>query len=155
MLRDSILRNAVSSIPTQPLIATIMRIARQALNASASSILFSEEEGQRLIFIFADGSSGEHIKRLKICKNSGIAGWVARNGEPLIVNDVYKNKYFNRFTDEVTSHKTKSIICIPLAIHDKIIGVIEMQLAPRTRNTSSNGRIFFMALPPYSSLFLT
>lgn len=103
-----------------------MRITRRALNASESSILLSEEKGQKLIFAFADGSSGEVIKRLKISKNSGIAGWVASHGEPLIVNDVYKNKFFNQFTDTVTGHATKSLICAPLVIGGKVIGVIEV-----------------------------
>jgi putative nucleotidyltransferase with HDIG domain len=127
VLRHSILRKQPSlAIQAYPLINTVMRITRQLLKASASSILLSEECSQRLIFAFADGSSGEQIKRLKISKKSGIAGLVATNGEPLIVNNVYQNKHFNIFADTVTGHKTKSIICAPLAVQGRIIGVVEM-----------------------------
>ena len=62
VLRYSLSRNENTSLKAQPLMATIMRIARQALNASASSILLSEEKGQKLIFIFADGLAGEQIR---------------------------------------------------------------------------------------------
>jgi GAF domain-containing protein len=119
-------RRPNSFIQAYSLITTLMRIARRLLSASASSILLSEESSQRLIFAFADGSSGEQIRQLKISKNSGIAGWVVTNGEPLIVNDVYQDKHFNNFVDSVTGHTTKSIICVPLVLQDKIIGVVEI-----------------------------
>lgn len=125
VIRHSVVRSDSSSIQAQPLINTVMRIARRALNASASSILLSEEKGQKFVFAFADGSAGDQIRRLKISKNSGIAGWVVKNSAPVIVNDVYKNKYFNEFTDSMTGYMTSSIICAPLVIHGKVIGVIE------------------------------
>ena len=63
---------------------------------------------------------------MRINKQSGIAGWVARNGKPLIVNDVTKDPRFYKFIDEITGFITRSIICAPLIIHDKVIGVIEV-----------------------------
>ncbi len=115
-----------SLMHVQPLISTIMIIARRAVNASVSSLLLSEEGGKKLIFIFADGPLGQIIRRLKISKNSGIAGWVARNGEPLIVNDVSESKYFNMFTEEITGLSTKSLICAPLGTGQKVIGAVEV-----------------------------
>jgi HD-GYP domain-containing protein (c-di-GMP phosphodiesterase class II) len=125
-MRASALWRADSFIEVQPLVAIITHITRQALNASASSLILSEEKGKKLIFSFADGPLGQQIRRLKISKQSGIAGWVARNGKPLIVNDVNQNKYFNKFADKITGYKTKSIICAPLFIHHKTMGVIEV-----------------------------
>jgi len=125
-LRDSISGKVSSAEQLQPLITTVMRIAQQALNASGSSLLLSEERGQGLIFAFADGPLGEQIRRLRISKQTGIAGWVARNGKPLIINDVSKHQCFSKYTDEVSGYTTKSIICVPLVSNRKVIGVIEM-----------------------------
>ena len=124
--RESISGKVSSVVQLQPLITTIMRITRQALKASASSLLLSRVEGQALNFMFADGPLGEQIRRLSISKQTGIAGWVACNGKPLIVNDVSKNEYFNKFSDEVTGYTTKSIICTPLVINQKVVGTIEV-----------------------------
>ncbi|MFH1647848.1 MAG: HD domain-containing phosphohydrolase [Chloroflexota bacterium] len=126
IVRHSDLKKSASLVPAQPLINAVMAITRQALRASASSILLSEEEGQKLIFLFADGSIGEQIKRVKISKKSGIAGWVAQNGTPLVENDVEKNKYFNKFTDDISGFKTRSIICVPMLSQNRVIGVIEV-----------------------------
>ena len=124
-LRESMSGKVKPVEQLQPLITTIMRITRQALNASASSLLLSKVENQTLRFMFADGPSGEQIKRLRISKQTGIAGWVARNAEPLIVNDVSRNEYFSKFIDNITGHSTKSIICAPLVTPHGVIGVIE------------------------------
>ncbi|MFC1941719.1 HD domain-containing phosphohydrolase [Chloroflexota bacterium] len=115
-----------SLVHIQPLISTIMLIARQAIKASASSILLSEEAGKKLIFIFADGPIGPKMSRLKISKQSGIAGWVARNNEPLIVHDVYNSKYFNKFSDEITGYRTNSVICVPMVVNYNVIGVVQV-----------------------------
>ena len=126
IVRRGDLKRPASSIPARPLIDAVMAITRQALRASASSILLSEEEGQKLIFLFADGSIGEEIKRVKISKNSGIAGWVVQNGTPLVENDVETNRYFNKFTDDISGFKTRSIICVPMLSQNRVIGVIEV-----------------------------
>jgi HD-GYP domain-containing protein (c-di-GMP phosphodiesterase class II) len=106
-------------------IASVMQVTRHALNAAASSLLTLDSDDQELVFQFADGPVGNQLKRLHIDKKSGIAGWVIKNGKPLIVNDTERNKNFCRQIDEATGFKTKSIIGVPLVIGDKITGVIE------------------------------
>jgi putative nucleotidyltransferase with HDIG domain len=109
-----------------PLIASIMRMTHNALNASASSLLLLDEKNQRLLFKFAKGPADKQLKRFHMNRQSGIAGLVTMTGKPVIVNDVNKNRYFNKSIDEITGFKTKSIICAPLITHGKVIGVIEV-----------------------------
>ena len=109
-----------------PLIASYTRMTQHAFNASACSLLLPDEENQELLFKFANGPVGKQIRRLTVNKQSGIAGWVAQNGKPLIVNDVNKDRRFNKFIDEVTGLVAKSMICAPLIIHRKVIGAIEV-----------------------------
>lgn len=108
------------------LITCIMRMTHNALNASASSLLLLDDDSQELYFKFADGPVGQSLKRLHISRQSGIAGWIARNGKPLVVNNPEKNANFHRMIDEATGFKTRSIIGVPIVIDDKVIGVIEV-----------------------------
>jgi HD-GYP domain-containing protein (c-di-GMP phosphodiesterase class II) len=103
-------------------------MTRHSLNATASSLLLIDEEKQELLFKFADGPVGKQLRlrRLPINKQSGIAGWVARNGKPVIANDAGQDPRFNRSVDELTDFVTKSIICAPLILRHKVIGVIEV-----------------------------
>jgi HD-GYP domain-containing protein (c-di-GMP phosphodiesterase class II) len=55
----------------------------------------------------------------------GIAGWVAQHGKPLIVNSPGKDPRFFRGVDERTEFKTRNIICVPVKVKEKVIGVLE------------------------------
>ncbi len=125
-LRERLIGTVGSTKQVQPLITSIMRMTQQALRATASSLLLFDGQGHELYFMFANGQVGKQIGQLRVKTQTGIAGWVAQNGKPLIVNDVTKDRRFNRALDEVTGFVTKSIICAPLIRHQKVIGVIEV-----------------------------
>jgi len=108
------------------LITCIMRMTHNALGASASSLLLLDENAQELYFKFTDGPVRQQLKRLHISRQSGIAGWIARNGKPLVVNNAEKNANFYKLIDDATGFKTRSIIGAPIIIGDKVIGVIEV-----------------------------
>jgi HD-GYP domain-containing protein (c-di-GMP phosphodiesterase class II) len=107
-------------------VTNIMRMAHNALNASASLLLLVDEKKQELFLKFADGAIEQKSKRLHVNRQSGIAGWIVRNGKPLVVNDAEKNKKYYRLIDRATGFKTRSIIGVPLIINNKVIGVIEV-----------------------------
>lgn len=108
------------------LVKNITQMTRQALGASASSVLFLNDEKQELLFKVAEGEAGDALRQMKLDAQSGIAGWVACHSKPLIVNDVTKDPRFNQEVDKITGFITKSIIAVPLMVHRKVIGVIEV-----------------------------
>ena len=108
------------------MVSRIMQTAQIAVNASAASLLLLDNRNQKLYFKIANGPAGPELKRLHISRQSGIAGWIVRNGKPLLVNDAEKNRNFYRQIDQVTGFQTKSIIGAPIVIDDKVAGVIEV-----------------------------
>ena len=108
------------------LIARIIQMTQRTLSASASSVLLFGDNEQELYFDIAAGPAGKALRQVRLNTQSGIAGWVARNGRPLLVNDVTTDQRFDKAADEITGFVTRSIICAPLVVHRKIIGVIEV-----------------------------
>jgi HD-GYP domain-containing protein (c-di-GMP phosphodiesterase class II) len=108
------------------LLDQISLMTRQTLRASAASVLLVNGEEGELHFKVAQGKAGKALKKMKLTVNSGISGWVARNGKPLMVNDVASDKRFNKNIDKVTGFNTKSILAVPLVSERSIIGVIEV-----------------------------
>jgi len=108
------------------LVGEMTRMTQRTLNASASSVLLLDDQTQELFFEVAEGQAGKRLRRIRLSDQSGIAGWVVHHCKPLIVNDVGKDRRFNRGIDEMTGFATKSIICVPLIVHSKITGVIEV-----------------------------
>lgn len=110
----------------EKLVKHIAQMTKNALKASASSVLLFDDEQQELRFEVAEGESRKVLKQMRLSNQSGIAGWVARHGKPIIVNHVTTDQRFNRSVDEITGFSTRSIICAPLVVHRNVVGVIEV-----------------------------
>lgn len=118
-------RTLTRKLNIDELLTEIMHQATKVVNAESSSLMLIDEDAKQLVFDITMGKKGDKVKQMRIGINEGIAGWVAGRGEPLIVNDVSKDNRFNSNIDNITKYKTKSILCVPLKIQDKNIGVME------------------------------
>ena len=119
-------RKIASSSQLPQLVENITKMAQKALKASASSMLLFDDNEQELFFDVVKGQAVRRLRKVRLNTGSGIAGWVALHGRPIIVNDVNQDERFDKSIDKITGFKTKSIICVPMMTHRKIIGVIEV-----------------------------
>jgi HD-GYP domain-containing protein (c-di-GMP phosphodiesterase class II) len=117
---------AASVYDLPKLIDDIVSMTEKTIKASASSILLFDEEKDELYFEVVRGDVKDTLKQIRINARTGIAGWVIQHEKPLIVNDVSNDLRFNKGIDKTTGFITKSILCVPLIVHRKIIGVIEV-----------------------------
>jgi len=120
------------------LVKQITQMTQSTLNATASSVLLFDEKEQELYFEVAEGESEKALRKIKLNAKSGIAGWVAQNKKPIIINDVMKDQRFDPSVDEITGFTTRSIICAPLLVQRKLIGVIEV--LNKSDGSDFNGR---------------
>ncbi len=118
--------NAALSERLSEMVEQVTEIARRMFNASGSSVLLLDKQDSDLIFKVATGKVGKQLRGLRVSTQRGIAGWVARHGEPLIVNDVSKDSRFDKIVDRATGFITKSVMCAPLVENGKVVGVIEV-----------------------------
>ncbi|MBN1668414.1 MAG: SpoIIE family protein phosphatase [Anaerolineales bacterium] len=107
----------------QLLTVTVQRV-QQALGAPAASLLTVEDD--ELVFRVALGEKSQAIKPFRLPIDQGIAGWVVKNGQGEIVNDVRTDPRFYQMADDQTGFVTRSIIAVPLLVKDRPIGVIEL-----------------------------
>jgi putative nucleotidyltransferase with HDIG domain len=99
--------------------------ATQLMKAETGSLLLIHERKRELYFEVALGDKEETIKTITLAMGEGIAGWVAQNGRPLIVNHPEEDRRFYRGVDGRTAFKTRNLICVPLKVKKKVIGVLE------------------------------
>lgn len=102
-----------------------MEAATRLMKAEVGSLLLVHEENRRLYFEVALGEREEDLKTISLNFGEGIAGWVAQHGKPLIVNSPGKDPRFFKGVDERTEFKTRNIICVPVRVKEKTIGVLE------------------------------
>jgi HD-GYP domain-containing protein (c-di-GMP phosphodiesterase class II) len=114
-----------SSPQMTQMLEQVIKTAQKTLNISAASVLLFGDNEEELFFEVASGPVGKTLRQVKLNTRYGIAGQVARTGKPLIVNDVTRSEKFHRMIDDTTGFETKSLVCAPLMVKNRILGVIE------------------------------
>src|SRR5687767_12048632 len=109
------------------LLRQIVQAAARVMQAEASSLMLVEPEGTHLRFEVAYGEKGEELRGVRLpIDDQSIAGWVARHGDALIVDDVHQVPFFSGAVDRRVDYQTESMICVPLRTQERIIGVVEV-----------------------------
>ncbi len=119
-------RYMISTFDLNKVLLDTMEMASLILDAMAASLMLIREETQELVLEIVHGEAGETVRMVRSKVGEGIAGWVARHGKPALVNDVEKDPRFNPKVDSRTGVLTKSLLCVPLQIRGKTIGVLEV-----------------------------
>ena len=88
----------------------ILQRIMTAVNAKMGSIMILDDETQVLRIAAAEGLDGSLISDTTVPLGEGVAGKVARTGEPALVED----------------HETSSFISMPLRAHLRILGVLNL-----------------------------
>ena len=102
-----------------------MQLATAVLDAGASALMLVDAEGHDLVFEYAYGEMGNILRKQRTPLDEGIAGWVATHGMPVVVNNVHADPRFSPSVDTRTGFLTRSVVCVPIQIRGKIIGVLE------------------------------
>lgn len=114
-----------SKLDVEEVLQTVMELATKVVRAEASSLLLLDGEKNELYFDVALGSVKESVKQIRLKVGEGIAGWVAKTRQPLIVNDVTKDPRFTSKVDKSTRFKTRSLLAVPMLAKGRLIGVVE------------------------------
>jgi signal transduction histidine kinase len=108
----------------------VLRLAMQGINeiiqAEAGSLLLLDETTSTLVFRMSLHGDVRQSPPLTLEMGQGIAGWVAKEGEPLLVPDVTTEPRFFKEGAEKFDLSARSILCVPLVIRDHVIGAIEL-----------------------------
>ena len=105
----------------------LRRIAEETskiLNAERTSLFIYDKEHGCLWSRVAEGEGGRTITLGM--DEPGIIVHVARIGQPLRVDDAYREPLFNCEVDRITGYHTRTILCFPVRnYHGELIGVME------------------------------
>lgn len=115
-----------SSLDLDEVLTRAMDLSRQVMEADACSLMLLDEEAGELVFRIALSEVGEQIYERRLPVGQGVAGWVAANREPALIPDAYADERFDRSYDEATGYRTRSILCLPLTVKDRLIGVSQL-----------------------------
>lgn len=108
------------------LLVHILESAMRLVECESSSLFLPEQGNTVLNFRIALGPAGSKVMSIPVDINNSIAGWVFRNNESLIVDDVQKDCRFFPIVQDRTGYKTENMIAIPLRARNSCVGVIQL-----------------------------
>lgn len=137
-----IARDISSSLDLDELLKKAVDLIRSRFDFYHASVFLKDMPGEFVVIREATGDAGAQMKRaghkLGIGSKS-IVGFVASNGERLIVNDTTRDAtyYANPLLPD-----TRSEAALPLKIGDRIVGVLDVQSKQAYAFSEENLRIF-------------
>src|SRR5262249_19763782 len=93
---------------------------------SSWSLLLREDGSDAQVFQLVRNERDRALIGRRLAPGEGIAGWVMRCGETLLIPDVRQDERFSRRMDIEMGFVTRSIIAVPLRVESRPIGVIEI-----------------------------
>ena len=117
-------RDLTSTLELEVALENAMHNAQRLIQAEACVLFLLDEPGEKLV-LKASGGAELRIRDVAFRLEEGIAGWVTRNRQPLVVNDVRTNPLYQSAVDGQTGLLTSSILCVPLETRGEVLGVIE------------------------------
>jgi two-component system NtrC family sensor kinase len=119
-------RVVTSSLDLDEILKATIQGIQGILQVEAGSLVLVDEETDKLVFRTTFSPGRGWLSGRTIPPGTGIAGYVVQSGGPKLVNNVELDPHFSAEADEETGLTARSILCVPLAVHDRVIGAIQV-----------------------------
>lgn len=118
----------VSELYLGDILKIIASVTAELLKSKICSLMLLDEDKKELVIRATQSVSEEYNKKPNVKLGQGIAGKVAWEGRPIMVEDVKKDP---RYINQQIAKKEKlcSLISLPLKVKEKIIGVLNVYTA--------------------------
>lgn len=124
-LLNQIGQTLTSTLDMEEILTETTETIRSALNTEAASIWLLDEERQVLRLTFSSAPDAQQVKGLELSLDQGIAGYVARTGEPYCSPNALQDDRHSDLIADVSDYQPGSILCVPLRSKRGVIGVIQ------------------------------
>jgi GAF domain-containing protein len=117
-----------------PFFQRVVELVAEVLGVEIVSVMLVQESDGTLRIAHAAGLEPDIQRQAAPRVGEGIAGGVAKSGEPLLVKDVGKDPRFAG-RKRHPRYRTDSLVCVPLKVNGKVVGVVNV-------NNKSTGEPF-------------
>lgn len=117
-------KNVHEIVHSDMLFDTITGISLEITGSDAGSVLLLE--GENLISKITKGPDAKKLAGFSFPSSKGIAGWVSENGKAARIDDAGSDSRFYPASDAIANSDTRSLLCVPLRLNTRTIGVVEL-----------------------------
>ncbi|MBE7550481.1 MAG: GAF domain-containing protein [Anaerolineales bacterium] len=122
-LLNELSRSVVQVLDLEEVLTRIVNEAIRMLNVETGSVLLLDEAASELFFA-TSVSAGRRLEiSTRLRRDQGVAGWVVTHQEPACIGEVAQDPRW--FGEVETSFATRSLLCVPLQIDGRVLGVLQ------------------------------
>jgi len=119
-------RNICAARSPHDALMQLMLTIRDLFGVEAGTLYRFDRPASQLVFEVVIGPHQETLYQQRLPIDRGLAGWVVRNGEPLLIPDVRRDPRFEGMFDHQSGFQTRSVLCVPLLVRGQVCGVIQL-----------------------------
>jgi PAS domain S-box-containing protein len=122
-------REFASALDLRTVLHRILFLSMKNVGAVSGSIIVLDDAGQPVESAFLILGQAHHrtTLQLRVTYERGMAGWVARNRQAVLIPDTSQDeRWLRRPDDEAGRTGPKSAVSVPILARDKLVGVITL-----------------------------
>lgn len=123
---NNIAAAVASSLNTREVYHLVMEKLNEYFRVEAGSLLMLDEETDELVFVMTLEAGEEKLFGVRIPRGQGIVWSVAESQRYEIVHDVASDPRFLRNVSDSVGFAVRNILCVPIVVKGRTIGVIEL-----------------------------
>ena len=126
MVFHNVARALTSSLDLDSILRAIMQQMEPHFQPETWSLLIVDEKRNDLFYAVAVGHADSELRDLRIPIKESLAGWVATNGETLIVPEAGLDPRITLLPENRASFQVRSALCMPVRSRMRTIGVLQL-----------------------------
>lgn len=120
-----VVRGLTTAPDLESFLQTVITEASEMTNSEFASVLEYDDAAEELRFLSMQWIHRELLRPVGVPLDGSAAGWVFRNGQPLIIQDTRFDQRHFKVPDRVSQYQTSSLAAVPLVVRGDVIGVLE------------------------------
>lgn len=112
-----------SDIYLEDILRLIVTVTAEMMGSNICSLMLIDEKKNELVIRATQSVSEEYNKKSPLKIGEGVAGKVAKENKPIAVKNVTQEKEY-KHKDIAKKEGLCALLCVPLAVKGKVIGVI-------------------------------
>jgi len=112
-----------SDVYLEDILRLIVTVTAEIMDSNICSLMLIDEKRNELLIRATQSISEEYNKKPPLKIGEGVSGKVVKENKPIAIKDVTKEKEY-KHKDIAKKEGLCSLLCVPLAVKGKVIGVI-------------------------------
>lgn len=112
-----------SDLYLEDILKLIVTVTAEVMNSRICTLMLLDDKRENLEIRATQSISEEYIKKRPLSKGEGVVWKVIEENKPVVVPDVLKEDGY-KYKDIAEKEGLVSLLCVPLAVKNKVIGVL-------------------------------